>query len=78
MVENTVELVSFASSMISAILEINESHSSLAKKSGSIRTPFSSNEFFCSLVNASISFRSGLVDKFVRSQQAFVNAERKI
>ena len=68
----------FASSMISVILDINESHSLVEKKLGSIKTPFSSKEFFCSVVSALIlAFMFALAGKFVHSQQAFGDVGQK-
>ena len=73
-----MELVSFASSMISVILDINESHSLVEKKLGSIKTPSSSKEFFCSVVSALIlAFMFALAGKFVHSQQAFGDVGQK-
>lgn len=78
MVENMVELSSFAASMIVAILDINESHSLIEKKSGSTRTPFSSKEFFCFVVSGLMfSFMFALAGKFVHSQRAFEDVARR-
>ena len=64
--------------MIVAILDINESHSLIEKKSGSTRTPFSSKEFFCFVVSGLMfSFMFALAGKFVHSQQAFGDVARR-